>query len=93
MIEHLFPALPELADYKDLLRTITRDSNAGLFAVVDELATAFRDGRAPTHDAAKLEAQCSAFLARLLDERNALMAEHQAVLLEALERPVSRRAA
>ena len=93
VIEHLFPALPGLADYKDLLRTITRDSNAGLFAVVDELATAFRDGRAPTHDAAKLEAQCSAFLARLLEERNALMAEHQAVLLEALEQPVSRRAA
>jgi Radical SAM superfamily len=93
VIEHLFPDLPGMAAYKEVLRTITRESNALLFAVVDDLAAAFRNGGPLTHSAESLQEQCSAFLGRLLDERNAFVAEHQTTLLEALERPVSRKAA
>ena len=93
VIEHLFPNLPDMPDYKMLLRDITRESNALLFAVVDELVVAFRDGGAFGRSAENLQGQCGVFLERMLEQRNTFIARHQAVLQEALERPLSRQAA
>jgi radical SAM superfamily enzyme YgiQ (UPF0313 family) len=93
VIEHLFPALPDMPDYKKLLRDITRESNALLFAVVDELVTGFRDGGVFVRSAESLQGQCGVFLERMLEHRNTFIARYQAVLQEALERPLSRRAA
>jgi anaerobic magnesium-protoporphyrin IX monomethyl ester cyclase len=93
VIEHLFPDLPDMLDYKILLRDITRESNALLFAVVDELVVAFRDGGAFGRSAESLQGQCGVFLERMLEQRNRFIARHQAVLQEALERPLSRQAA
>ena len=93
VIEHLFPDLPDMPDYKILLRDITRESNALLFAVVDELVAAFRDGGVFARSAESLQGQCGVFLERMLEQRNKFIARHQAVLQEALERPLSRQAA
>ncbi len=93
VIERLFPDLPGMLGYKTVLRDIARDSNALLFAVVDELAAAHQGGGAFGRSADGLQQECEAFLARLLAERNAFIAAHQGVLREALARPLSRRAA
>lgn len=45
VMEHLFPDLPNLSEYKTVLRSITRDSNALLFHLVEDVSYAFSDTR------------------------------------------------
>lgn len=93
VIERLFADLPGMAGYKATLREITRQSNALLFAVVDEQAAAFRDGSVSACSTVDLQAQCGGLLERMLEQRNNFIARHQTVLQDALERSLARQAA
>jgi radical SAM superfamily enzyme YgiQ (UPF0313 family) len=86
IIERLFPAVPDLQAYKDTLRDITRASNHALFEVIDDTSYAFSDGRPARWSADELQYQCSGFVDRLVNSRNAFVLRNQSLLLEALER-------
>ena len=66
VMERLFPRLPGIATYRKRLRAITRDSNALLFQVVDDLSYAHSDGKPHDWSAAVLQKSCEGFLDALL---------------------------
>ncbi|HTQ57901.1 MAG TPA: radical SAM protein [Bryobacteraceae bacterium] len=84
VMDRLFPSLPDLAQYKHRLRSVTRASNDVLFDVVEDLLDAVAAGRGTTWTTGKLDAARQQFLQQLLAERNAFVTRHQRVLLEAL---------
>ena len=84
VLERLFPDLPDMHAYRDGLRQITRESNALLFDLVDGLSRVYSDGADYTVDPEELRHRCGAILERLLGQRNAFIARHQPVLLQAL---------
>jgi len=84
IIEHLFPRLPDLEQYKNTLRRITRNSNAALFQVVDDLVDYYAQGRPHDWSNARLDVLRQQFLAELLQQRNEFIGRHQRVLMNAL---------
>jgi anaerobic magnesium-protoporphyrin IX monomethyl ester cyclase len=87
IMERLFPALPGMPEYKQAIRSITRESNEILFRVVEELLDDASIGRQRTWTTAKLEACRKRFLDQLLELRDAFVGRHQSVLLATLHRP------
>jgi hypothetical protein len=86
VMERLFPRLPGIAAYRKRLRAITRDSNALLFQVVEDLSYAHSDGKPHDWSAAVLQKSCAGFLDAFLDERTRFVGRNQDILLEALQR-------
>jgi hypothetical protein len=87
IMERLFPELPGMPEYKQAIRSITRESNEILFRVVEELLDDASIGRQRTWTTAKLEACRKRFLDQLLELRDAFVGRHQSVLLATLHRP------
>jgi hypothetical protein len=93
VMERLFPRLPGIAAYRKRLRAITRDSNALLFQVVDDISLAYTGGRPHKWSAVMLRERCQGFLGAFLDERNRFVVRNQNILLAALERDAAREPA
>lgn len=86
IIDGLFPRLSGMDPYRDSLRRITRESNALLFEVVDDLRQAFATGGAHRWHAGRLQASAEDFLRQLVQERNEFIVRHQGTLLMSLQR-------
>lgn len=86
ILERLFPALPEMPDYKRGLRQLTKESNDVLFRIVDDTARAFTEGVPNGWNRDLLQARCEAFRSHLLEMRNGFMFRNQDVLLRSLAR-------
>jgi radical SAM superfamily enzyme YgiQ (UPF0313 family) len=84
VMERLFPPLPDMSFYQKTLRRITAESNHFLLGVVEDLSYTFSDGRSNPWTTEIVEASRRRFLEKLLNERNAFVARHQAVLLAAM---------
>jgi len=93
VMERLFPRLPGIATYRKRLRTITRNSNALLFQVVDDLSYAHSDGKPHDWSGAVLQKSCEGFLDAFLDERTRFVGRNQDILLAALQRDAAREPA
>ena len=79
-----FPALPGMAEYKETLRRITKDSNDLLLNVVEDLSYVYSDGRNNRWDPDELEQSRADVIERLLTTRNEFVLRHQDLLLRAL---------
>jgi len=86
VLERLFPALPDLMEYKHALRELTKASNDVLFQIVEDTARAFTDDIPNRWTKALLDIECTRFLDHLLELRDGFMLRHQDELLEALRR-------
>lgn len=93
VMERLFPRLPGIGAYRKRLRAITRNSNALLFRVVDDISGAYTDGRPHNWSATVLRKRCHAFLEEFLEERNGFVVRNQRILLAALDRDAAREPA
>jgi radical SAM superfamily enzyme YgiQ (UPF0313 family) len=70
VIERLFPSVPDIWTYKDILRRITKDSNNVLFDVVEDLVYTFLENGSPHYSQSALRNQCGVFVEDLLEARN-----------------------
>ncbi len=86
VMDRLFPSLPDLSQYKQAIRDLTRASNDVLFSVVEDLIDTVEQGRPKTWTTAMLEAERQKFLQQLLTTRNEFIERRQRVLLQALHR-------
>jgi hypothetical protein len=86
IMQHLFPHVPGIDAYKEILRGITRDSNEALFRVVEDTARMFCEGAPRLQSVQELQSQCEGFLRRLTTNRDAFILRNQNLLIEALER-------
>jgi anaerobic magnesium-protoporphyrin IX monomethyl ester cyclase len=77
LLARLFPGLAGLHSYRGDLTKITRESNAVLFEVVEDVARACMGTHRQRFQAASLEAKCKAFVSALYEARNAFILEHQ----------------
>ena len=93
VMERLFPRLPGIAGYRKRLRAITKNSNALLFRVVDDISRAYTDGVPHGWTAPELRRSCHGFLDDFLRERDAFVVRNQKILLDALERDAAREPA
>ena len=84
-IERLFPALPGMDEYKETLRTITKNSNALLLKVVEDLSYQFSDNKPATWNPKFVEEARERFLEELLRERDAFVYANEEVLLDTLQ--------
>jgi hypothetical protein len=86
IIEHLFPNVPGLPEYRDSLREITATSNNILCSVVEDTSYVFSDGYPKVWSANELKVKCANLVNRLVSNRDAFILRNQDLLLEALER-------
>jgi anaerobic magnesium-protoporphyrin IX monomethyl ester cyclase len=86
VLERLFPSLPDMAEYKQALRELTKSSNDVLFQIVEDTARAFSDNIPNRWTKELLDVECERFLNHLLDMRNNFILRHQDRLLRALRR-------
>jgi len=85
-IERLFPVLPGMEEYKETLRTITKNSNDLLLRVVEDLLRQFSDG-VPAHWTPEVVEQAREhFLDELLRERDAFVYANESIFIDTLER-------
>jgi anaerobic magnesium-protoporphyrin IX monomethyl ester cyclase len=84
VIERLFPSVPDLPNYKSMLRRITKASNEVLFDVVEDLVQAFLEDRPPRYAKEALQDQCRVFVRELLQERDAFVFQRQQFFLQEL---------
>ena len=84
VIERLYPGVRDLPTYRAELQSLTRDSNAVLFDVVEGLAHDFIAGRSSVFEKDALSEQCRRFVDKLLASRNAFIARSQAEVVRAL---------
>jgi anaerobic magnesium-protoporphyrin IX monomethyl ester cyclase len=88
-MERLFPSLPGLNRYREVVREITAASNELLFRVVEDTATVYTDGLPQQWSTDVLRQQCASFLARLVAERNAFVRRNQEIFLASLTRELA----
>ena len=85
VMERLFPPLPDMTAYKKTLARVTRESNALLLRLAEDLSYVYSDGAPDVWSTATLREQCDRLREELVDERDCFVASHQAVLLKALD--------
>ena len=85
ILELLFPAISGMAEYKEALREVTRNSNEALFQVIEDTTYVYSDGRQRRWSSDELRSLCEGFVDRLVKCRNAFILRNQDILLEALE--------
>jgi radical SAM superfamily enzyme YgiQ (UPF0313 family) len=86
VMQRLFPSVEGLAEYKDALRAVTRDSNDVLLRVVEDLSYVYSDAANMDWSPDAVEKARDEFLRDLLLVRNRFIARNQDVLLHALGR-------
>jgi hypothetical protein len=86
VMERLFPDVTGLDEYRDRLRSITKETNQALFDFVRTTGRAFSDGIPPTMDAAQLSKFCDQAVAELQFERDWFIRSNQHRMLIALGR-------
>jgi radical SAM superfamily enzyme YgiQ (UPF0313 family) len=84
VMERLFPRLPGLPAYRELLQNITKTSNGLLFDVVEDMSCSYSDGVSHSWSAEALRDKCKGFADTLVSERNKFVYRNQDILLEAL---------
>jgi hypothetical protein len=84
VLSRLFPELPDREGYRAILQGITRDSNALLLDMVEDLSYVYSDGRRSDIDPDRLHQQCAAFGEYLVHSRNRFIAANQEALLETI---------
>jgi len=84
-IERLFPVLPRMEEYKETLRTITKNSNELLLKVVEDLSYQFSDNKPATWNPEEVEQAREHFLEELLRERDAFVYANEEILLDTLQ--------
>jgi hypothetical protein len=84
IMRRLFPKIPELRDYSDELRRITKASNDILFDVMDALVDHYAEGRSHHWTNQALDSYRQRFLKDLLEKRNGFVGRHQDTLMGAL---------
>ena len=90
VLEHLFPAIPEMPTYRSRLRQLTATSNDFLLSVVEALSWSVSDGHWNPWSPADVEDRRLFFVDRLLADRNAFVERNHDLLLQGL--PHHRRA-
>lgn len=85
VVRQLFPSLPGTNAYEARLRRLTAHSNEVVLSAVEQLARVHHTRRGERPDADALRAECDRTVERLLEARNAFVARHEDVLLEALQ--------
>lgn len=85
-IERLFPVLPGMEEYKETLRSITKNSNDLLLKVVEELSYQFSDNIPISWSPEVVEEARECFLEELLRERNAFVYANEKILIDTLQR-------
>jgi radical SAM superfamily enzyme YgiQ (UPF0313 family) len=84
VLEHLFPAIPEMPRYRSRLKQITAASNDFLLSVVEALSWSVSDGHSNPWSPADVEDRRILFINRLLAERNAFVERNHDLLLQGL---------
>lgn len=82
VIAQLFPQVEGLPAYRETLRNITRESNAVLFKVIEDVAQACMDARRPKVAHSTIEKTCHAFADTLYATRDAFILNNQELMLE-----------
>lgn len=85
VMQRLFARLPGIEAYRLRLQDLTRESNALLLRVVEDISYVYSDGAPETWSAEVLREQCRQFNERFLRTRNAFVARNQDRLLAALQ--------
>jgi hypothetical protein len=85
VMEKLFPTLPGMKEYKQVLRQITSSSNLLLLRVVEDLSYAFSDNRPNPWSAQAVEEHRCRYATDLRRERDEFVFGNEAILLGALE--------
>jgi hypothetical protein len=85
VVRQLFPSLPGTDAYDTHLRRLTADSNDVVLSAVEQLARVHHTRRGKPPDGDALRAECDRTVERLLEARNAFVARHEDLLLEALQ--------
>jgi anaerobic magnesium-protoporphyrin IX monomethyl ester cyclase len=86
ILGQLFPSVPGLPAYQEVVREITRASNEVLFQIVEDTADVFSSGKPSSWSARELQAQSRGFTDRLIRTRDAFILKNQDLLLQSLER-------
>jgi anaerobic magnesium-protoporphyrin IX monomethyl ester cyclase len=86
ILEQLFPAVPDLLEYKQALRGITAESNEVLFKIVEDICDVFTLGAKKTWHVADLKTMSKKFVERLVTTRDEFVLRNQDMLLETLRR-------
>jgi hypothetical protein len=84
IIERLFPAPDDLADYRCVLREITRATNRQLCDLVETMSYVYSDDKVNSYSIESVQSQSQSFRERLLKERNAFVYRNQELLLQSL---------
>jgi len=87
VMKRAFPPLAGMNEYQAALSGVTRASNELLFRVVEDISYTYSWGRPHDWTPDALQERCQAFMARVMEERNAFVARNQKVLLEAIGQP------
>jgi hypothetical protein len=85
-MERLFPDVTGLNEYRERLRSITKETNQVLFDFVRTTGLGFSDGIPPTMDAAQLSKFCDQAAAESQFERDWFIRSNQHRMLVALGR-------
>jgi len=84
-MERLFPMLPGMEEYKETLRTITKNSNELLLKVIEDLSYQFSDNKPATWNPEFVEEAREHFLEDLIRERDAFVYANEEILLDTLQ--------
>ena len=84
IMERLFPALPDIQDYKAALMAVTAASNEMLFQVIEDISYAITEGRPHDWTSARLKAEGARFIGQFRQARDGFVMRNQQVFREAL---------
>jgi len=84
IMERLFPALPDIRDYKAALMAVTAASNEMLFQVIEDISYAITEGRPHRWTSARLKDEGARFIDQFRQARDSFVLRNQGVFLEAL---------
>jgi radical SAM superfamily enzyme YgiQ (UPF0313 family) len=81
IMERLFPALPDIEDYKHQLMAVTAASNDMLFRVIADVSYAVTEGRPHGWTPERLRAEATRFLEQFRIARDGFVRRNQAIFL------------
>jgi anaerobic magnesium-protoporphyrin IX monomethyl ester cyclase len=84
IMERLFPALPDIQDYKAALMAVTAASNEMLFQVIDDISYAVTEGRPHHWTAGRLRGEGARFIEQFRRERDGFVRRNQDLFLSTL---------
>ena len=84
IMERLFPALPDIQDYKAALMAVTAASNEMLFQVIEDISYAITEGRPHDWSSVRLKAEGARFIDQFRQARDGFVMRNQQVFRKAL---------